>query len=107
MRDIIDSINILNEGKYGPHGKDLDKAIDAAIGKLGNKPTLDEIYSEVSKITKDKDIGGFLITQGYKRRTALGAIADSLDLPGLYTPQGKSFISVERDDAGRYKGSGA
>ena len=115
MRQLIESVesytegndqgNPLLEGKYGPHSKKMDAAIDKSIAKLGGDPTLDEIYAEVNKIA-NMDDKGFLVTKGYARRQALGAIAEKLGLPGLYREDGKGFINAEeKDDVGRYAGS--
>jgi len=115
MRQLIESVeaytendqgNPLLEGKYGPHGKKVDAAIDKMLSALGNDPTLDEIYAEVNKVV-NMDDKGFLITKGYTERQALGAVAEKLGLPGLYKENGKGFIVAdEKDDAGRYKSAG-
>jgi hypothetical protein len=116
MRQLIESVesytgendqgNPLLEGKYGPHGKKVDAAIDKMLSALGNDPTLDEIYAEVNKVANMED-KGFLITKGYTERQALGAVAEKLGLPGLYKENGKGFIVAdEKDDAGRYKSAG-
>jgi peptidoglycan hydrolase-like protein with peptidoglycan-binding domain len=116
MRQLIESVesytgendqgNPLLEGKYGPHGKKVDAAIDKMLSALGDDPTLDEIYAEVNKVANMED-KGFLITKGYTERQALGAVAEKLGLPGLYKENGKGFIVAdEKDDAGRYKSAG-
>lgn len=115
MRQLIESVesyteakdqgNPLLEGKYGPHSKKMDAAIDKMLAKLGDDPTLDEIYAEVNKIA-DMDGKGFLVTKGYASRQALGAVAEKLGLPGLYRENGKGFIIAdEKDDVGRYSGA--
>jgi hypothetical protein len=97
----------LSEGKHGAHGKDLDNAIEVAIKKLGDDPTLEEIYTEVTLIRKNADLGGFFVNKGYRERSALGAIAKALGLPGLYTEDGDGFVSTDQDDANRYQSYGS
>jgi len=111
MRDIIAKLNKienLQEGKYGAHGKDLDSAIDKAISKLGDSPSLDEIYAQVKKIRRNEDIGGMFATKGYREAAALGAIAKALGLPGLYKDggNGRTFVSTKQDDANRFEETG-
>ena len=113
FRSLLTSLKDLEEtiveGKYGAHGDELDDAIDAAIESLGDEPTIEEIYSEVEDIVSNDDLGGLFITRGYKEAAALGAIAQALELPGLYKNggNGRTFVTTEQDDANRFEQVGS
>ena len=117
MRKLIEAVETqeISEGKYGPHGfgrrvnDAVDGIFDRHLDRLGNEPTVEEIYDAVRAVRRDladQELMGFPRTNDYINKQFIGAVAEKLELPGLYSPSGKVFYSVEKDDAGRYTGSG-
>lgn len=116
MRRLIESVDtVISEGRYGPHGMGrrvndaVDAVFDTQLDRLGNDPTVEEIYDAVRAVRRDladQELMGFPRTNSYINQQFIGAVAEKLELPGLYSPSGKVFYSVEKDEAGRYTGSG-
>lgn len=117
MRKLIEAVEAkeITEGRYGPHGlgRRVNDAVDAIfdrhLDRLGNDPTVEEIYEAMRQVRRDladQELMGFPRTNDYINKQFLGAVAEKLELPGLYSPSGRVFYSVEKDDAGRYTGSG-
>ena len=117
MRKLIEAVEAqeISEGKYGPHGfgrrvnDAVDGVFDRHLDRLGNEPTVEEIYDAVRAVRRDladQELMGFPRTNDYINKQFIGAVAEKLELPGLYSPSGKVFYSVQKDDAGRYTGSG-
>lgn len=103
------------EGKYGPHGigrrvnDEVDAVFDKNLDSLGTDPTVEEIYEAMVNVRRDLAADGnmgFPRTNSYINQQFLGLVAETLGLPGLYSPSGKTFYSVTKDEAGRYTGNG-
>ena len=107
MRKLIESVDeTLNEGKYGPHGRAVDAGIEKYLTQLGDEPTVEEIYAARKDLVSElEDAGetGMFVNSSYISRQFIGAVAEKLELPGLYSNTGSSFVDVEKDDAGRYR----
>jgi len=107
MRKLIESVDkTLNEGKYGPHGRAVDAGIEKYLTQLGDEPTVEEIYAARKDLISElEDAGetGMFVNSSYISRQFIGAVAEKLELPGLFSNTGSSFVDVEKDDAGRYR----
>ena len=116
MRKLMEAIQPQEvlEGKYGPMGgrratEKVDAVFDKHIDRLGSEPTIEEIYDAVKAVKGEmgaEDLFNALITPRFINRQFIGAVAEKLELPGLYGPTGKSFYSTDTDNAGRYIGNG-
>ena len=117
MRKLIEAVEAkeITEGRYGPHGMGrrvndgVDNIFDRRLQELGSDPTVEEIYDAMRNVRRDlaaEELMGFPRTNSYINKQFLGLVAETLELPGLYGPSGRVFYSVEKDDAGRYTGSG-
>tara|TARA_B110000483_G_scaffold18219_1_gene20114 strand:- start:856 stop:2802 length:1947 start_codon:yes stop_codon:yes gene_type:complete len=116
MRKLMEAIQPQEvlEGKYGPMGfrratEKVDAIFDKHIDRLGSEPTIEEIYDAVRAVKGEmgqEDLFNGLITPRFINRQFIGAVAEKLELPGLYGPTGKNYYSTDTDNAGRYIGNG-
>jgi peptidoglycan hydrolase-like protein with peptidoglycan-binding domain len=116
MRKLMEAIQPQEvlEGKYGPMGgrratEKVDAIFDKHIDRLGSEPTIEEIYDAVRAVKGEmgqEDLITALRTPRFINKQFVGAVAEKLELPGLYGPSGKTFYSTDTDSAGRYIGSG-
>ena len=116
MRKLMEAIQPQEvlEGKYGPMGgrratEKVDAIFDKHIDRLGSEPTIEEIYDAVRAVKGEmgqEDLFNGLITPRFINRQFIGAVAEKLELPGLYGPTGKNYYSTDTDSAGRYIGNG-
>lgn len=116
MRKLMEAIQPQEvlEGKYGPMGsrratEKVDAIFDKHIDRLGSEPTIEEIYDAVRAVKGEmgqEDLFNALITPRFINQQFIGAVAEKLELSGLYGPTGKTFYSTDTDNAGRYIGNG-